>query len=56
VGELGNLINKKQPNFDPRIYGFKKLVPFLKAIKTIEVDERPVQGKKNVTHVFVKVR
>lgn len=56
VGELGNLINKKQPNFDPRIYGFKKLVPFLKAIKAIDVDERPVQGKKNVTHVFVKVK
>lgn len=57
VGELGNLINKKQPNFDPRIYGFKKLVPFLKAIKAIEVDERPaVAGKRNVTHVFVRVR
>jgi uncharacterized LabA/DUF88 family protein len=57
VGELGNLINKKQPNFDPRIYGFKKLVPFLKAIKAIEVDERPAMaGKRNVTHVFVKVR
>ncbi len=56
VGELGNLINKKQPNFDPRVYGFKKLVPFLKAIKAIDVDERPVQGKKNVTHVFVKVK
>jgi hypothetical protein len=57
VGELGNLINKKQPNFDPRTYGFKKLVPFLKAIKTIEVDERPAMaGKRNVTHVFVKVK
>lgn len=56
VGELGNLINKKQPNFDPRIYGFKKLVPFLKTIKVLEVDERPVPNKRNMTHVFVKVK
>lgn len=56
VGELGNLINKKQPNFDPRVYGFKKLVPFLKAIKVLEIDERTVPNKKNVTHVFVKVK
>lgn len=56
VGELGNLINKKQPNFDPRVYGFKKLVPFLKNIKVLEIDERAVPNKKNVTHVYVKVK
>src|ERR1700733_5555947 len=32
LGELGNLLLKKQPDFDPRNYGFKKLVPLIKSI------------------------
>src|ERR1019366_7225414 len=32
LGEVGNLILKKQPDFDPRNYGFTKLTPLLKSI------------------------
>ena len=55
LGVLGNLILKKQPDFDPRNYGYKKLVDLIKSIEGIELDERPT-GKKNVSHFFVRTR
>ena len=55
LGVLGNLILKKQPDFDPRNYGFKKLVDLIKNIQGIEIDERPT-GKKNVSHLFVRTK
>ncbi|MBS1729773.1 MAG: NYN domain-containing protein [Bacteroidetes bacterium] len=53
LGEVGNLVLKKQPDFDPRNYGFKKLAPFIKSLNRFEIDERNT-GKKNVTHVYVR--
>lgn len=55
LGVLGNLILKKQPDFDPRNYGYKKLVELIKSIEGIEIDERPT-GRKNVSHLFVKTK
>lgn len=55
LGVLGNLILKKQPDFDPRNYGYKKLVDLIKGIEGIEIDERPT-GKKNVSHFFVRTK
>jgi uncharacterized LabA/DUF88 family protein len=55
LGELGDLIIKKQPDFDPRNYGFKKLLPLIKSLNKFEIDERET-GKKNVKHVYVKTK
>jgi uncharacterized LabA/DUF88 family protein len=55
LGELGNAILKKQPDFDPRNYGFSKMLPMIKSIRGLEVDERET-GKSNIKHVFVRVR
>ncbi|MDZ4824178.1 MAG: NYN domain-containing protein [Flavobacteriales bacterium] len=55
LAEVGNLLLKKKPNFDPRNYGFTKLRPLVKSISNIEVDER-VSGKANIRHVFVRVK
>ena len=55
LGVLGNLILKKQPDFDPRNYGYKKLVDLIRSIEGIEIDERPT-GKKNVSHLFVRTK
>lgn len=55
LAEVGNLLLKKKSNFDPRNYGFTKLVPLVKSIPSIEVDER-VTGKANIKHVFVKIK
>jgi uncharacterized LabA/DUF88 family protein len=55
LGELGNFILKKKPDFDPRNYGFTKLVSLIKSINKFEIDERET-GKKNIRHVYVKVK
>lgn len=55
LGEVGTLILKKQPNFDPRNYGFRKLVQLVKSIDEIEVDER-LSESGGTRHVYVKVR
>lgn len=53
LGDLGNFILKKQPDFDPRNYGYPKLLPLIKSISSIVVDERSA-GKTNHKHVYVK--
>ena len=55
LGELGSIILKKKPDFDPRNYGFKKLVPFIKSLGKFEVDERHT-GKNNITLVYVRAK
>ena len=55
LGEVGTLIMKKQPNFDPRNYGHKKLLNLMKVIDDIEVDERQSENGKT-RHVYVKVK
>jgi hypothetical protein len=55
LGEVGTLILKKQPNFDPRNYGFKKLLHLVKNLDNIEVDERQSEHGTS-RHVYVKVK
>jgi hypothetical protein len=55
LGEVGTLILKKQPNFDPRNYGFKKLLHFIKSFDGIEVDERQSDTGTS-RHVYVRVK
>ena len=40
MGDVGNLIQKKQPNFDSRNYGFQKLTPLINAIPAFEIEQR----------------
>lgn len=40
LGDVGNLLQKKQPNFDSRNYGFQKLTPLMKSIKKFEIEQR----------------
>ena len=56
LGDVGNLIVKKKPEFDPRNYGFSKLTPMLKSMnEIIEIDER-ISEKNNIKHVFVRLK
>lgn len=56
LGDVGNLIVRKKPEFDPRNYGFAKLTPMLKSMTDIlEIDERESE-KKGIKHVFVRMR
>lgn len=40
LGDVGGLIQKKQPNFDSRNYGFDKLTPLIKSIGEFELEQR----------------
>ncbi len=40
LGDVGGLLQKKQPNFDPRNYGFNKLTPLLASTWVFEISER----------------
>jgi len=55
LGDLGNLLLKRQSNFDPRNYGFNKLVALIKSIGQFEIDERE-SGKRNIKHVYVRMK
>jgi hypothetical protein len=55
LGVLGNLILKKQPDFDPRNYGYKKLIDLIKNIPEFELDQRAT-GKNNVSHIYVRTK
>jgi hypothetical protein len=53
LGALGNHILKKQPEFDPRNFGHKKLIDLIRSIPQVEVDER-ASARKGVSHFFVR--
>jgi uncharacterized LabA/DUF88 family protein len=55
LGELGNFLQKKQRDFDPRNYGFQKLLPLIKSIDEFDIDIRETSNK-NTKHIYVKVR
>ena len=53
MGELGNLILKKQPDFDNRNFGYKSLSAMIKSIDRFEIDFRQT-ADPNIKHVFVR--
>lgn len=53
LGELGNLLLKKKPDFDPRNYGFSKMLALIKSINKFEIDERNA-GKNNIKHIYIR--
>ena len=53
LGNLGNFILKKKPDFDPRNYGFSKLLSLIKSIQKFEIDER-ITGVGNIRHIYIK--
>jgi uncharacterized LabA/DUF88 family protein len=55
LGNLGNFILKKKPDFDPRNYGFPKLYPLIKHINKFKIDERET-GVNNIKHIYLKQR
>jgi uncharacterized LabA/DUF88 family protein len=55
LSSLGNHIIKKEPSFDPRNYGYKKLVDIIRNIAEIAIEER-ASGKNSIAHLYVKVK
>ncbi len=55
LGNLGNLLLKKKPDFDSRNYNYPKLLPLIKSLNKFEFGER-VSGKGNIKHVYIKIK
>ncbi len=55
LGDLGNFILKKKPNFDARNYGFPKLLPLIKSLRKFEIDERNT-GQNNIRHIYLRLK
>lgn len=53
LGELGNMVLKKKSDFDPRNYGFSKMLPLIKSMNTFEIDERTT-SKSHVKHIYIR--
>ncbi|MDR6302046.1 NYN domain-containing protein [Mesonia maritima] len=52
LGDVGGLLQKKQPNFDSRNYGFQKLTPMISSIDKFEIESRENQkGKFKLIYV-----
>jgi uncharacterized LabA/DUF88 family protein len=47
LGDVGSLLQKKQPNFDSRNYGFEKLTPLIKSIGKFELEQRENAKSRN---------
>jgi hypothetical protein len=57
LGDVGSLLQKKQPNFDSRNYGFEKLTPLINSIGKYEIDQRDsFKGKFKLIYVRNKKR
>lgn len=55
LGDVGTMLLKKEPDFDPRNYGFKKLGQLIKSTQHFEIDERQTD-KSNIKLVYIKVK
>jgi len=56
LGDVGNLLIKKRPDFDPRNYGYEKLTPLIKSLKAnFDIDER-VTERATIKHVYIKTK
>ncbi|MDA9182496.1 NYN domain-containing protein [Saprospiraceae bacterium] len=53
LGDVGSLIQKKQPNFDSRNYGFEKLTPLIKSTGKFEIDQRETSKSRHKL-IYVK--
>ena len=55
LGDVGSLMQKKQPNFDSRNYGFQKLTPLINSIPTFEIERREDnRGRSKLVYVKIK--
>lgn len=55
LGDVGSLLQKKQPNFDSRNYGFEKLTPLINSIDKFEIEARENQ-KNRIKLIYVRIK
>ncbi len=53
MGDIGNILTKRHPDFDSRNYGFTKLTPLLSSLGNFEIDSRKTTNP-HITHKFIR--
>lgn len=54
VGQVGNLLDKRYPDFDVRNFGFSKLTPFLESLDMFEIKDMKKDGSSPQKYVRLK--
>lgn len=52
LGDVGNILTKRYPDFDVRNYGYHKLTPFINSLKVFEI--RGVRSNGHVRLMYVR--
>jgi uncharacterized protein (TIGR00288 family) len=55
LGDVGSLLQKREPNFDSRNYGFEKLTPLMSKINGIEIEPRET-GRSRSKLIYVRAK
>lgn len=53
MGEVGNMLNRRYPDFDTRNYGFSKLTPLVSSLSEFEIDSRKTSNP-HITHKYIR--
>ncbi len=53
LGDVGNRLNKRNPDFDTRNYGFQKLTPLISSLKAFELTSVPTSNPR-IKHKYIK--
>lgn len=53
LGDVGNLILRKQPSFDSRNYGYSKLTPLIAAMNCFVIDKRSTSSR-GIKHIYIR--
>jgi hypothetical protein len=54
LGDVFNNLNKRFPDFDPRLYGYKKASTFVESLKDFDTEKRSVSGGTNDS-IFIRI-
>lgn len=53
LGDVGNLLLKKQPSFDSRNYGYQKLSQLIQSMNRFDIEPRDT-ANSHVKHIFIR--
>jgi uncharacterized LabA/DUF88 family protein len=55
LGDVGNLLLKKQPSFDSRNYGYTKLTPLIQSTGLFDIDQRDTSNR-GIKHIYIRAK
>ncbi|MDO4540134.1 MAG: NYN domain-containing protein [Syntrophomonadaceae bacterium] len=56
LGGVGNMLNKRFPDFDTRNYGFSKLTNLVKSLNAFDIESRKIGNTPHASQTFIRNR